>query len=112
MKDKYMRHMYHELTRSIGEVKSLEGAATLVINYIYNPVDGERARKLWDFALSIGYVPVSNIEPKFLRERYYCFGLIQDHDDAVRIYPIRTEMLMPKREIDRWRVHNGKKHSK
>lgn len=112
MNEKYVKHMYDELMQSVGEVKSLEGAAPLIVSYVYFPVEGRRAKKLWDYALAIGYVPASNIEPKFLRDRHYCFGLIEDEDDAVRIYPIRTEILKPRNGIDHRRKCHGKKHSK
>lgn len=95
MDEKTVMRLYNSFNRAVSaNIDNSTDHGTFEIQYNAKPVDGELARKLYEFALSCGYKPRFSQAPRFNRSRKYTFHIENDGGDAeyisvVRVSPVR-----------------------
>lgn len=112
MNDKQAKSLHEQFTKAVSELQMKDNSGTnITISYKYRPVEGRRAKRLWDFAMAVGYESALEAEPKFNYDRLYCF-IIEQQGEVSKVIPMRTQAMMFDADIKRWKVRNGKKRCK
>ena len=90
MEEKAVMRLYNDLMNAVSAHIDSTDHGTFEIRYGVQPVDGELARKLYEFALSCGYETRYSQTPRFNRSRKYTFHIESDGGDAVYISVVRV----------------------
>lgn len=102
MDEKTVMRLYNSFNRAVSaNIDNSTDHGTFEIQYNAKPVDGELARKLYEFALSCGYEPRYSQAPRFNRSRKYTFHIESDGGDAEYISVVRVSPVRRNKRRDR-----------